>query len=158
MNGITTFLWFDDRAQEAAEFYVSVFPDSRLTGGNVVDDPRPEGPGQVMLVTFELAGRPFTALNGGPVFSFSPAISFVVDCDDQAEVDHYWDRLTEGGEEGRCGWLVDRFGVSWQVVPRALGSLIGGPDADGAARATAAMLQMGRLDVGILEAAYRGDA
>jgi predicted 3-demethylubiquinone-9 3-methyltransferase (glyoxalase superfamily) len=157
MNGISTFLWFDDRAQEAAEFYVSVFPDSRLTGGGVVDDPRPEGPGQVALVTFELAGRPFTALNGGPLFSFSPAVSFVVDCDDQAEVDYYWDRLTEGGEESMCGWLVDRFGVSWQVVPRALGSLIGGPDADGASRATAAMLQMRKLDVGTLEAAYRGE-
>ncbi len=158
MNGISTFLWFDDRAQEAAEFYVSVFPGSRLTGDDVFDDPRPDGPGAVTLVTFELAGRPFTALNGGPVFSFSPAISFVVDCDDQAEVDYYWDRLTEGGEESMCGWLVDRFGVSWQVVPRALGSLIGGPDADGAARATAAMLQMRKLDVGTLEAAYRGES
>jgi len=158
LNGISTFLWFDDRAQEAAEFYVSVFPGSRLTGDDVFDDPRPDGPGAVTLVTFELAGRPFTALNGGPVFSFSPAISFVVDCDDQAEVDYYWDRLTEGGEESMCGWLIDRFGVSWQVVPRALGSLIGGPDADGAARATAAMLQMRKLDVGALEAAYRGES
>ena len=158
MNGISTFLWFDDRAQEAAEFYVSVFPGSRLTGDDVFDDPRPDGPGAVTLVTFELAGRPFTALNGGPMFSFSPAISFVVDCDDQAEVDYYWDRLTEGGEESMCGWLIDRFGVSWQVVPRALGSLIGGPDPDGAARATAAMLQMRKLDVGTLEAAYRGES
>jgi predicted 3-demethylubiquinone-9 3-methyltransferase (glyoxalase superfamily) len=157
VNGISTFLWFDDRAQEAAEFYVSVFPDSQLTGDDVFDDPRPDGPGRVTLVTFELAGRPFTALNGGPLFSFSPAISFVVDCADQAEVDYYWGRLTEGGQESMCGWLVDRFGVSWQVVPRALGTLIGGPDAEGAARATAAMLQMRKLDVAALELAYRGE-
>lgn len=158
MNGISTFLWFDDCAQEAAEFYVSVFPDARLTGDDAFDDPRPEGPGRVTLVTFELAGRPFTALNGGPLFSFTPAISFVVDCDDQAEVDYYWDRLTSGGEESMCGWLVDRFGISWQVAPRALGGLLGGPDPDGAARATAAMLQMRRLDIASLEAAYRGDS
>ena len=158
MSGISTFLWFDDRALEAAEFYVSVFPDSRLTGDSVFDDRRPEGRGSVTVVTFELSGRPFTALNGGPMFSFTPAISFVVDCVDQEEVDYYWDRLTDGGEESMCGWLVDRFGVSWQVVPRALGSLIGGPDADGAARATAAMLQMRKLDVGTLEAAYRGES
>lgn len=121
MNGISTFLWFDGRAREAAEFYVSVFPDSRLTGDDVFDDPRPDGPGGVTLVTFELAGRPFTALDGGPRFAFTPAISFVVDCDDKAEVDHYWDRLTEG-----------------------------------AACATAEMLQMRKLDVARLEAAYRG--
>jgi predicted 3-demethylubiquinone-9 3-methyltransferase (glyoxalase superfamily) len=158
VNGISTFLWFDDRAEEAAQFYVSVFPDSRLTGDDVFDDPRPEGPGRVTLVTFELAGRPFTALNGGPMFSFSPAISFVVDCDTQDEVDYYWDRLSAGGEESMCGWLVDRFGISWQVVPRVLGELLGGPDAEGAARATAAMLEMRRLDIASLEAAYRGDS
>lgn len=157
MNGISTFLWFDGRAQEAAEFYVSVFPDSRLTGDDVFDDPRPDGPGRVTLVTFELAGRPFTALNGGPLFAFTPAISFVVDCDDQAEVDYYWDRLTDGGEESMCGWLVDRFGVSWQVVPSRLAEVLGGPDAEGAARATAEMLQMRKLDVARLEAAYRGE-
>jgi predicted 3-demethylubiquinone-9 3-methyltransferase (glyoxalase superfamily) len=156
MSGISTFLWFDDQALEAAQFYVSVFPDSRLTGDTVLDDRRPEGRGTVTVVTFELSGRPFTALNGGPMFTFTPAISFVVDCADQAEVDYYWDRLTDGGEEGRCGWLVDRFGVSWQVVPRALGGLLGGPDPAGAARATEAMLQMSRFDIAALQAAYDG--
>lgn len=156
MTGISTFLWFDDRALEAARFYVDLFPDSRLLGEDVFDDPRPEGPGEVRLVQFELAGRPFTAINGGPMFSFTPAISFVIDCADQAEVDHYWARLTDGGEESMCGWLVDRFGISWQVVPTVLGSLIGGPDPDGAARATAAMLTMRKLDIAALQAAYDG--
>jgi predicted 3-demethylubiquinone-9 3-methyltransferase (glyoxalase superfamily) len=156
VNGISTFLWFDDQALEAAQFYVSVFPDSRLMGEDVFDDRRPEGKGTVSVVTFELAGRPFTALNGGPMFTFTPAISFVVDCADQAEVNYFWGRLTDGGEEGRCGWLVDRFGVSWQVVPRVLGGLLGGPDPAGAARATEAMLQMTRFDIAALQAAYDG--
>ena len=156
MNGISTFLWFDDTAQEAARFYVDVFPDSRITGGDTFDDPRPDGPGAVQVVSFEIAGRPFSAINGGPLFAHTPAISFVVDCEDQAEVDYYWTRLTEGGEESRCGWLVDRFGVSWQVVPQQLGGLIGGPDPEGAARASAAMLTMNKLDVAALQAAYDG--
>ena len=147
MNGISTFLWFDGRAQEAAEFYVSVFPDSRLTGDDVFDDPRPDGPGRVTLVTFELAGRPFTALNGGPHFAFTPAISFVVDCDDQAEVDYYWDRLTDGGEESMCGWCRDRFGVSWQVIPRALGQRLSDPDPDVSRHAWTAMMGMRRIVV-----------
>jgi predicted 3-demethylubiquinone-9 3-methyltransferase (glyoxalase superfamily) len=155
LGAISTFLWFDDNAQEAAEFYVSVFPNSRVLGGDAFADRRPEGQGPVTLVTFELNGRPFTALNGGPRFSFTPAISFVIDCADQGEVDYYWDRLTDGGEEGMCGWLVDRFGISWQVVPSALAGLLGGPDPEGAARATDAMLQMRRLDIAALEAAYR---
>jgi predicted 3-demethylubiquinone-9 3-methyltransferase (glyoxalase superfamily) len=158
MSGISTFLWFDDRAAEAAEFYVAIFPNSRITGDHVFDDPRPEGPGTVPLVTFELDGRPFTGLNGGPMFSFTPAISFVVDCANQDEVDYYWDRLTDGGEVSMCGWLVDRFGVSWQVVPRALGEYVGGPDPEGAARARAAMLEMHKLDIEGLRRAYEGEA
>jgi predicted 3-demethylubiquinone-9 3-methyltransferase (glyoxalase superfamily) len=161
MNGISTFLWFDDRALEAAQYYVSVFPDSRITSGETLPNsgsgPDREGP-PVSLVSFELAGRPFTALNGGPVFSFTPAISFVIACEDQAEVDYYWDRLVDGGEPSQCGWLVDRFGVSWQVVPTMLGNVLSGPDPDGCARATAAMLEMAKLDIATLQAAYRGDA
>ncbi len=156
MNGISTFLWFDDRALEAADFYVSVFPNSRIVGDDVFHDRRPGKEQDVATVSFELDGRPFTAINGGPLFAFTPAVSFVVECDDQAEVDHYWERLTDGGEESMCGWLVDRFGVSWQVVPSALAGLVGGPDPAGAARATQAMLQMGRIDIAALQAAYEG--
>lgn len=156
MNGISTFLWFDGTARAAAEHYVSVFPRSRITRESVFQDPRPGEEREVATVTFELDGRPFTALDGGPLFSFTPAISFVVSCEDQAEVDYYWERLTEGGEESQCGWLVDRFGVSWQVVPAMLGEVLGGPDPDGAARASAAMLQMRRFDIAALRAAYDG--
>lgn len=156
MLGISTFLWFDDQAHEAARFYVSVFPNSRVIGDEVFHDERPGKEADVPVVSFELDGRPFSAINGGPMFAFTPAISFVVSCEDQDEVDYYWDRLTEGGEESMCGWLVDRFGVSWQVVPAELPSLIAGPDAEGAARATAAMLEMHKLDLGVLRAAYDG--
>lgn len=156
MNGISTFLWFDDCALEAAEFYVSVFPNSRLAGSGTFEDERPGQEQSVTTVSFELDGRPFGAINGGPLFSFTPAISFVVSCHDQDEIDHYWQRLCDGGQPGRCGWLVDRFGVSWQVVPAALGDLLGGPDAEGSARASAAMLQMGKFDIAALLAAYDG--
>ena len=134
MNGISTFLWFSDEAEAAADFYVSVFPNSSITNVSRVGD-------TVMMVAFELDGRPFVALNGGPLYAFTPAISFVVSCEGQAEVDQYWSRLTDGGAEGQCGWLTDRYGLSWQVVPTALASFIGGADPDGAGRAMQAMLK-----------------
>jgi predicted 3-demethylubiquinone-9 3-methyltransferase (glyoxalase superfamily) len=156
VKGISTFLWFDNQAEDAARFYVSVFPNSRITGGIELDDTGPGRDEHATTVSFELDGRPFTALNGGPLFTHSPAISFVIACEDQAEVDHYWDRLCDGGEESMCGWLVDRFGVSWQVVPTMLFDVLGGPDDAGRARATEAMLQMRRLDIAALQAAYDG--
>jgi predicted 3-demethylubiquinone-9 3-methyltransferase (glyoxalase superfamily) len=153
---ITTCLWFNDQAEEAAEFYVSVFD-----GGKVLDVARyGEGglgtPGQAITVRFELDGRTFTALNGGPAFDFSEAVSFVIDCASQEEVDRYWAALSAGGSESQCGWLKDKFGVSWQVVPSVLGSLIGGPDASGAQRAMQAMLGMRKLDIAALQRAYDG--
>jgi predicted 3-demethylubiquinone-9 3-methyltransferase (glyoxalase superfamily) len=155
MNAISTFLWFADEAKAAAEFYVSVFPNSKVTSVSRKGDPVDGVPAPAMMVTFELDGRPFTALNGGPVYSFTPAISFVVSCEGQAEVDEFWGRLSDGGSEGQCGWLTDRFGVSWQVVPTALASFLGGDDPAGAARAMQAMLQMCKLDIEGLSAAYR---
>src|SRR5580765_1594457 len=130
MHEITPCLWFDTDGEDAAKLYTSVFPNSRIVEvaryGSA--GPRPEG--TVMTVSFELDGKPFLALNGGPEFSFSEAVSFQVDCADQAEVDHYWERLSEGGEEGPCGWLKDRFGLSWQIVPRVLPVLLAQPDAE----------------------------
>lgn len=156
MKGISTFLWFDGRALEAARFYVSVFPNSHIVGESAFEDARLGKEQTVTTVSFELDGRPFTGLNGGPLFSFTPAISFVIPCEDQAEVDYYWERLCDGGEESMCGWLVDRFGISWQVVPTMLFDVLGGPDPQGTARATAAMLEMRRLDIAALQAAYDG--
>ena len=157
MQTITPCLWFDTEGEEAAQFYTSVFPSSKIVDiaryGSA--GPRPEG--SVMTVSFELNGKPFIALNGGPDFTFNEAVSFEVLCEDQEEVDHYWETLGEGGEEGPCGWLKDRFGFSWQVVPRQLFETIGGPDAQGRARAMAAMMQMIKLDVAKLQAAYAGE-
>lgn len=158
MRGITPSLWFDKEAEEAAHFYASVFPDSHVDDvvRAAADNPSTKA-GEVLLVTFTVAGHSFTAINGGPEFPFTEAVSFVVDCDDQAEVDRYWEALVEGGgEHGPCGWLKDRFGLSWQVVPREMGDYLGGPDAAGAARAMQAMLAMGKLDLGQLRAAYEG--
>ena len=150
---LTTCLWFDTEGEEAATFYTSVFPSSKITdvarygaGG-----PRPEG--TVMTVAFELDGQPFLALNGGPQYTFSEAISFVVTCADQEEVDRYWETLSEGGEEGPCGWLKDRFGVSWQVVPEALPRLLADPDRDRSQRVMAAMMQMKKIRIDELEQA-----
>ena len=156
MKGISTFLWFDDRALEAADFYVSVFPNSRILGDDVFTDQRPGKERDVGVVSFELNGRSFSAINGGPMFSFTPAISLVVSCEGQDEVDYYWERLCDGGEPSMCGWLVDRFGVSWQVIPTELAGLIGGPDPSGSARASAAMLQMSKIDIAALQSAYEG--
>jgi predicted 3-demethylubiquinone-9 3-methyltransferase (glyoxalase superfamily) len=158
MPSITPNLWFDGDAERAAEFYASVFPDSRVVNFNRSPADNPSGKkGDVLTVDFVVLGQPFTGINGGPDFRFNEAVSFAIDCADQAEVDRYWDALTaEGGEPGPCGWLKDRFGLSWQVVPRRLNELLGDPDADVAQRTMEAMLRMSKLDVAELEAAARG--
>jgi predicted 3-demethylubiquinone-9 3-methyltransferase (glyoxalase superfamily) len=158
MPSITPNLWFDGDAERAAEFYASVFPDSRVVNVNRSPADNPSGKkGDVLTVDFVVLGQPFTGINGGPDFRFNEAVSFAIDCADQAEVDRYWDALTaEGGEPGPCGWLKDRFGLSWQVVPRRLNELLGDPDADVAQRTMEAMLRMSKLDVAELEAAARG--
>ena len=145
MPKITPFLWFDDQAEEAASFYASLFEGSR-----VVDVTRY---GEVTIVSFELAGQRVTALNGGPTYRFTEAFSFAVDCEDQAEVDRLWAALTDGGEEGPCGWLKDRYGLSWQIVPKALPRLLGDPDPEKPRRVMEAMLRMRKLDVAELEGA-----
>ena len=159
MQKITPFLWFDNQAEEAAAFYTSVFKDSAVGTHADYEEEAASKVGQpagsVMVVNFEVAGQKFIALNGGPKFKFNESISFVIDCKDQEEVDYYWSRLTaEGGEESMCGWLKDKFGLSWQVVPTVLGEIIGGPDKDGAQRAMHAMLQMKKLDIKKLQDAY----
>jgi predicted 3-demethylubiquinone-9 3-methyltransferase (glyoxalase superfamily) len=157
MPGISTCLWFDAQAEEAAAFYVSVFPNSEITGVTHYGEGGMGSPGHVMTAEFVLDGRPFTALNGGPMFTFNESVSFVIDCADQDEVDHYWSKLTDGGEESQCGWLKDRFGVSWQVVPtKAMAETLGHPDPACAERATKAMLGMRKLDVAALYAAVEG--
>ena len=156
MSRITPCLWFDGQAEEAAAFYTSLFPDSRIddVSRSPADNPSTSA-GEVLLVFFTLSGQQFIGVNGGPQFPFTEAVSFQIDCEDQAEVDRYWDALVEGGgEHSMCGWLKDRFGLSWQVVPREMGELLGGPDPEGAARAMQAMLQMQKLDVAKLREAY----
>ncbi|SEF55481.1 Glyoxalase superfamily enzyme, possibly 3-demethylubiquinone-9 3-methyltransferase [Actinacidiphila yanglinensis] len=154
---LTTCLWFDGNAEEAVDFYLSVFKDaSRGRIGRYTED-GPGETGSVVTVEFTLNGQQFLGLNGGPQFTFSEAISFQIDCADQAEVDLYWSRLTEGGgEEGPCGWLKDRFGVSWQVVPRVLGEMLTDPDREKANRAMKKMMTMGKLDIAPLQEAYEG--
>ncbi|GGX75791.1 VOC family protein [Streptomyces minutiscleroticus] len=157
-DGFTTCLWFDGRAEEAAHFYVSVFDRSRI--GRVVrrTEASPGPVGTVLTVEFEINGQRFLALDGGPEFTFSEAVSFQIDCADQKEVDHYWDRLTEGGgEPGPCGWLKDRYGLSWQVVPTRLTEMVADPDRGRADRAMKAMMSMGKLDIAALEKAYAGE-
>ncbi|MFF0291986.1 VOC family protein [Kitasatospora sp. NPDC004615] len=154
---ISTFLWFDNQAEQAAEFYVSVFRDARVTGVKRYSEAGPGPAGSVMLVSFELFGREYRALNGGPMFTFNEAISLQVDCEDQAEVDRYWELLTaDGGQPGQCGWLKDRFGLSWQIVPRRMIELLEDPDPERANRAMTAMLAMTKLDLPALEAAADG--
>ena len=155
MTIITPFLWFDTQADEAAEFYVSLFPNSRVLSTTPAPQGTPDSSaGDVLTVEFELDGVRFTGLNGGPHFHFTEAVSFVIDCADQAEVDRHWDALlADGGEESQCGWLRDRFGLSWQVVPRRLNELLSDPDPGRSSRAMQAMLGMVRLDVAALEAA-----
>jgi predicted 3-demethylubiquinone-9 3-methyltransferase (glyoxalase superfamily) len=150
-------LWFDGQAEAAAEHYVSIFPNSAVTHVQRAPADTPSGPaGYVMVVEFTLDGQRYTGLNGGPQFTFSEAVSFQVMCEDQAEADRYWDRLSEGGEEGPCGWLKDRFGLSWQVVPKEAVALMSDPDPERARRATEAMLGMTRLDVAAMRATADG--
>jgi predicted 3-demethylubiquinone-9 3-methyltransferase (glyoxalase superfamily) len=154
MQKITTFLTFDDQAEEAVDFYTSIFPNSREISRSYYGDANPGQKGSLMTASFELDGQQFVALNGGSSFSFSEGISLFVDCESQEEVDRYWERLTEGGgEPGPCGWLKDRFGVSWQIVPRRLMELIGDEDRAKADRAMAAMMQMGKIEIDALERA-----
>lgn len=161
---ITPCLWFDREAEEAAAFYTSIFPNSRILAVSRYGDAGQEihgmAAGTVMTVAFELDGHGFTALNGGPVFRFNEAISFQINCDDQAEIDHYWERLTAGGDERaqQCGWLKDRFGVSWQVTSKAMYEMLNDADAASSARAMTAMLRMKKVDVAELERAFRGDS
>lgn len=154
MPAITPCLWFDTDGEEAASFYVSLFPNSRITDVSRYGESGPRPAGAALTVAFELDGRPFTALNGGPQFSFTEAVSLQIDCADQAEVDRYWTALTaDGGEESVCGWLKDKYGLSWQVVPRRLGELLADPDLGRAGRAMEAMLKMKKIVVAELEAA-----
>lgn len=151
MANITPFLWFNQNLKEAVEFYTSVFKDSKVISTS-------KGPNDsFMSATFELNGQRFMGLNAEPLFEFNEAISFFIDCADQEEVDYYWDKLVEGGEPSQCGWLKDRFGLSWQVVPKALGECLGGSDREGAGRAMQAMLKMQKIIVKELEAAYKGE-
>jgi len=157
MQKITPFLWFDNQAEEAVNFYISIFRNSKIVNvARYGEDAakvsgRPQG--SVMTVAFELDGQPFVALNGGPVFTFSPAISFVVDCQTQQEVDHLWGKLSAGGEQQQCGWLKDKYGVTWQIVPSVLGKLMSDPDPAKAQRVMQAMLQMHKLDIAALQQA-----
>jgi predicted 3-demethylubiquinone-9 3-methyltransferase (glyoxalase superfamily) len=155
MAKLSPCLWFDGTGEEAANFYVSLLPDSHVVKVWRSPAETPSGPaGMVLTVDFTLAGQPFQALNGGPDFTFNEAVSFVIECDDQAEVDRLWDALTaSGGEPGPCGWLKDRFGLSWQIVPRRLNELLGDPDPERARRAMEAMLTMGKIEVAELERA-----
>jgi predicted 3-demethylubiquinone-9 3-methyltransferase (glyoxalase superfamily) len=150
---ITPNLWFDTQGLEAAEFYVSVFPNSKITTVTHYGEAGPGEPGTVLTVSFELDGQEYTAINGGPMFTFDEAISLLVNCKDQDEVDFYWEKLTEGGEESQCGWLKDKFGLSWQVCPIGWEQILNDPDPARAARATQAMLGMKKLDIAALHAA-----
>ncbi len=156
MQTMSYCLWFDGAAEEAAAFYVSVFKDSRIVNVSRYPEGSPGTPGSVMSVQFVLHGEDFLALNGGPQYSFTPAISFVMTCDTQDEIDELWERLTDGGQEVACGWLTDRFGVSWQIVPRALGEMMAAPDRDASQRAFSAMMEMKKLDVAALRRAFDG--
>jgi predicted 3-demethylubiquinone-9 3-methyltransferase (glyoxalase superfamily) len=157
---ITPFLWFDDQAEEAVKFYVSIFKDSKIVGTTRYDEEasraagRPKG--SVMTVAFELDGQEFTALNGGPLFKFTEAISLVVNCETQAEVDHFWTKLSAGGEEVQCGWLKDKYGISWQVVPTVLIELLQSKDPEKAKRVMSAMLKMKKIDIGAVKKAAEG--
>ena len=154
MKKITPFLWFDGQAEEAAKCYVSVFENSKILGITRQEGAGPRGKSKAMFASFRLDGQEFMALNGGPEFKFTPAISFFVSCKSQEEVDRLWARLSKGGKKGRCGWLEDRFGVSWQIIPTALGELMGDPDPEKAGRVMKAMLKMGKIDIARLKRAH----
>jgi predicted 3-demethylubiquinone-9 3-methyltransferase (glyoxalase superfamily) len=155
---ITPNLWFDTEAEEAAAFYISVFKNSRIVNVTHYTEAGPRAAGTVMTVEFELDGHRFVGINGGPQFTFDEAVSFEIDCETQEEIDYFWARLSEGGEEGPCGWVKDRFGLSWQVVPTGMEELFSDPDPQRAARAMKAMLQMGKLDIAALRSAADGVA
>src|SRR5512144_1331037 len=159
MQKITPFLWYAKEAEAAAAFYTSIFPDSRVKRVTSLPSESPSGPpGSVKVVEFELSGQSFVAMSAGPLDPFNHAVSFVVNCDNQAEVDRYWNALLEGGTAEECGWLKDRYGVSWQIVPRVLGQMMADPDRAKAKRAADAMLTMVKLDIAALEAAFEGRA
>ncbi len=159
---ITPCLWFDDNAEAAVDFYLSIFPNARITAvtryGEAGQEIHRRPPGSVLTIGFELDGQAFTALNAGPGHAFSPAISFQVNCDTQDEIDHFWDRLSESGDEAeqRCGWLKDKFGLSWQIVPTAVMRMLQGDDSEKAGRMMTALMQMTKLDIRTLEEAYNG--
>jgi predicted 3-demethylubiquinone-9 3-methyltransferase (glyoxalase superfamily) len=153
---ITPFLWFDGRAEEAANFYTSIFKNSKIQSVSRYGDAGPGPKGSVMLTKFLIDGQEFTALNGGPQFTFSPAISFLVHCETQGEVDELWERLSEGGIKRNCGWLQDKFGVSWQIVPTILSKLLGDKDPEKSRRVMKAMLQMNKIEIEPLKRAYEG--
>jgi predicted 3-demethylubiquinone-9 3-methyltransferase (glyoxalase superfamily) len=153
---ITPFLWFDNQAEEAINFYTAIFNDSAVGDISRYGDVGPGEKGKVMTGTFTLAGQEFMALNGGPMFKFTEAISLFVDCKDQQEVDYFWEKLSEGGQKSRCGWLKDKFGLSWQIVPEILGKVLYGQDRDGSSRAMQAMMKMDKLIVKDLQDAYDG--
>lgn len=158
MQKITTFLWFNDQAEEAANLYISLFKNSKILNVSRYGDAGPGPKGSAMTVTFQLDGQQFIALNGGPIFQFTEAISLFVNCENQQEVDELWNRLTaNGGKESQCGWLKDKFGLSWQIVPSVLGKLLGDPDPVKARRSMEAMLQMHKIDIAKLQAAHDGE-
>jgi predicted 3-demethylubiquinone-9 3-methyltransferase (glyoxalase superfamily) len=155
MQKIIPCLWFNNQAEEAARFYTSILKNSKLNQISYYGDVGPGTKGTVITITFELNGQEFMALNGGPEYKFTPAISMFVNCEEQEEVDYYWDKLSEGGEKGPCGWLTDKYGVSWQIVPTILGVLLSDNDEKKAARVMQAMLQMTKLDINLLKQAYK---
>jgi len=156
MPKITPFLWFDNQAEEAANFYVSIFKNSKIVNVSRYGEAGPGPKGSAMTVVFQLDGQEFIALNGGPHFRFTEAISFAVDCKTQQEVDEYWEKLSAGGKPGQCGWLKDKYGLSWQIVPSILGQLLGDKDPQKSKRAMEAMLKMTKLDIAALQRAYEG--
>lgn len=154
MQKITPFLWFDAKAEEAANFYVSIFKNSKILSVTRYGDAGPGPKGSVMSATFELDGQQFFALNGGPQFKFTPAISLFVNCETQQEVDELWEKLSAGGRKDRCGWLTDKYGVSWQIIPSVLGQMLGDKDSEKSKRVMKAMLQMDKIDIAGLRRAY----
>ena len=156
MNNIGPCLWFDNQAEEAAAFYTATFKNSRILQTTHYLEGAPRRAGSVLTVSFVLDGQEFLALNGGPQYTFSPAISFIAYCDTQAEIDDYWKKLTSGGMEIQCGWLTDKFGVTWQIVPRPLIAMLNDPDSAAAQRAFTAMMPMKKLDISLLEQAFKG--
>ena len=158
---VTPFLWFDSKAEEAVKFYTSIFKNSKILGITRYDETgskasgRPKG--SVMTVAFQIEGQNFTALNGGPVFKFSPAVSFVINCNNQEEIDHFWSKLSKGGKPNQCGWLEDKYGVTWQIVPTVLVKMLQDKDKKKVSRVTEAFLKMKKFDIATLKRAYKGD-